>query len=220
MVGARPATGKALQDAKRTLRAGALRRRRSVDPTELEEISTEVGRNLLSVPEFQQARLVVSYCALKDEVQTRWIIERALSQGKRVAVVVTHPATKTLGYAEIGSFEDDLEPGTMGIPEPKRGRGRSDVSLEDADVVLVPLVAWDERGNRLGYGAGYFDRALKGVEGVTKVGLAMESQRLAAVPAGPGDIPMDIIVTEKRVLRLKKKAFKKRTRDRNGLHHA
>jgi len=62
-------------------------------------------------------------------------------------------------------------------------------------------VAWDEKGRRLGYGAGYFDRALAGASRTTKVGLALESQRLARIPESKHDVPLDVIVTERRVVR-------------------
>ena len=66
--------------------------------------------------------------------------------------------------------------------------------------MIVPLVACDEKGHRLGYGAGYFDRALAG-KGFVKVGLALESQRLAHIPESRHDVPLDVIVTERRVIR-------------------
>ena len=154
--------------------------------------------------EYKAATLVISYCAKDDEVQTRPIIERALAEGKRVAVIVTDVPTKTLSFSEIKSFEDDLAPGAFGIREPKPGLIRP-VSIEKADIVLVPLVGWDEKGRRLGYGQGYFDRALAG-KGIVKVGLALESQRLAHIPESRHDVPLDVIVTERRVLRPAKRS--------------
>jgi len=190
----------AIRDRKQELRAQALRRRRSIDPKELATLSSRVEANLLTVKEYNSATLVISYCAMDDEVQTRPIIERALAEGKRVAVIVTDVPSKTLSFSEIKSFEDDLAPGVFGIREPKPGLIRP-VTIAQADIVLVPLVAWDEKGHRLGYGAGYFDRALAGATRITKVGLALESQRLVQIPESRHDVPLDVIVTERRVLR-------------------
>jgi len=190
----------ATRERKQELRARALRKRRSIDPEELAALSSRVEAKLLSMKEYKGATLVISYCAMDDEVQTRPIIERALADGKRVAVIITDVPSKTLSFSEIKSFEDDLAPGAFGIREPKPGLVRP-VSIEEADIVLVPLVAWDEKGRRLGYGAGYFDRALAGATRITKVGLALESQRLAKIPESRHDVPLDIIVTERRVLR-------------------
>jgi len=188
------------RERKQELRTEALRKRRSISPDELAELSARVGANLLSLHEYKDARTIISYCAKDDEVQTRPLVERALADGKRVAVIVTDVQSKTLSFSEIKSFEDDLAPGAFGILEPKPGRMRP-ISIAQADIVLVPLVAWDEKGHRLGYGAGYFDRALAGATRVTKVGLALESQRLPQIPESRHDVPLDVIVTEKRVVR-------------------
>jgi 5-formyltetrahydrofolate cyclo-ligase len=197
--------GRGPRERKQLLRAAALKKRRSIAKEELAELSSRVEANLLTLREYQKARLLISYCAVDDEVQTRPIIERALADGKRVAVIITDVATRTLRFSEIKSFEDDLAPGAFGILEPKRGRrGRvRPVSIREADIVLVPLVAWDERGRRLGYGAGYFDRALQDAR-ITKVGLALESQRLPQIPESRFDVPLDVIVTEARVVRARR----------------
>ena len=198
----RDSGGASPRERKQELRAAALQRRRSIEREELRALSARVEANLVSLKEYKDAGLVVSYCAKDDEVQTRPIIEKALADGKRVAVPVTDVPTKTLSFSEVVSFEDDLAPGAFRILEPKPERIRP-VSIAQADVVLVPLVAWDEEGHRLGYGAGYFDRALAGAKNVTKVGLALESQRLPEIPESRHDVPLDVIVTEKRVVRPK-----------------
>lgn len=188
------------RERKQELRADALKRRRSIGREELAELSSRVEGNLVSMNEYKSARLLISYCAKDDEVQTRPIIERALAEGKRVAVIATDTSSLTLSFSEISSFQDDLAPGAFGILEPRTDRLRP-VSVSEADIILVPLVAWDERGRRLGYGAGYFDRALQGVK-TLKVGLALESQRLPQIPESRFDVPLDAIVTERRVVRL------------------
>ena len=197
---ARRGGGAGAKQRKQELRVASLRRRRSIGRAELVALSSQVGANLLSLKEYKDARLLISYCAKEDEVQTRPIIEKAIEEGKRVAVVVADVTSKTLSFSEIKSFADDLAPGAFGILEPKPGHLRP-VSLAQADMVLVPVVAWDEMGDRLGYGAGYFDRALTGARRITKVGLALESQRLREVPRTGHDVPLDVIVTEKRVVR-------------------
>ena len=170
-----------------------------MDTEELAQLSSRVEENLHSLPEYKASRLLISYCAKGDEVQTKHIIEAALEEGKRVAVVVTDTRSKTLSFSEIRSFEE-LAPGAFGILEPKPGKLRP-VAVGEADIILVPLVAWDEKGHRLGYGAGYFDRALAGTRRTTKIGLGLELQRLRDVPETRRDVPLDVIVTEKRVVR-------------------
>jgi len=185
---------------KQELRIAALRKRRAIQPWELAALSSLVQANVVSLREYKRSRLLISYCAKEDEVQTKSIIERALSEGKRVAVIATDLDSRTLSFSEIESFERDLAPGALGILEPRGGALRP-VSLSQADLMLVPMVAWDEDGHRLGYGAGYFDRALAGGRRITKVGLGLESQRLPRIPSSRHDVPLDIIVTEKRVVR-------------------
>src|ERR1700730_13137963 len=135
---------------KKRLRIDSLRRRRSGRTKLLARASSLVEANVLSSKEYKDARLIISYCAKPDEVQTRSMIEKALQDGKRVAVIVTDVASKELHFSEIMSFEKELAPGSFGILEPKAGHLRP-VSLDEADVIFVPLVAWDERGHRLGY---------------------------------------------------------------------
>lgn len=194
-----PQTAPTTREKKRELRATALLKRRAIDPGELATLSSRVAANLRSLKEYKAANLIVSYCAKGDEVQTRPIIEKALEEGKRVAVVVTDSPSKTLSFSELDSW-GDLAPGTFGILEPKPEKVRL-VPLSHADVILVPVVAWDEKGSRLGYGAGYFDRALAGAKRTTKVGLALESQRLSRIPESRHDVPLDMVVTERRVVR-------------------
>src|SRR5271169_4161060 len=98
------------RERKQELRAIALLKRRSIDSEELAARSSRVAANLLSLKEYQGATLLISYCAKDDEVQTRPIIERALADGKRVAVIITDVPTKTLSFSEIESYEADLAP--------------------------------------------------------------------------------------------------------------
>ena len=97
---------------------------------------------------------------------------------------------------------DELEPGDFGVLEPKEGLPA--VPLSETQVVIVPVVAWDDRGYRLGYGKGYFDTELPSRGRSVAIGLAMESQRIDRVPESDTDVPLDMIVTEKRIMRFSK----------------
>ncbi len=78
------------------------------------------------------------------------------------------------------------------------------MSLNLADIVLVPLVAWDADGHRLGYGKGYFDKALAANTSPTTIGLAFEAQRSEMIPQSPTDVALEIVVTEEQVLRVRR----------------
>lgn len=159
--------------------------------------SAEIGERLFSLDAFARARTVLFYAAKGDEVLTKGMILRALSGGKRVVLPVVRQ--QDLVLSEIKSFEgDDLAPGKFGILEPKIV---VPVEPRKIEVVIVPGVAFDEHGNRVGFGKGYYDRLLKRLEkGIPRIGLAYEFQIVPKIPAGEWDIPVHTIITEKRVI--------------------
>jgi 5-formyltetrahydrofolate cyclo-ligase len=161
-------------------------------------LSERVTRRVMELPEFARAATVAAYVSKRDEVQTSRIIQSALASGKRVIVPRSVPATTDLVFAEVRSLSE-LSPSHFGILEPSPTAPL--VSLSTSDIVLVPVVAWDEEGNRLGHGKGYFDRALVGSGMSQKIGLAFEAQRVERVPRSPTDVPLDLVVTEARALR-------------------
>ncbi len=122
------------------------------------------------------------------------MIRRALRSGKRV--ILPKVAGKELALYEIRDFNADVETGAWGIPEPKP---LIPAKLDEIDLMVMPGAAFDEQGNRLGYGAGFYDRLLSAFEGTT-VALAFEAQILSKVPSDPHDAPVKKIVTEKRVI--------------------
>jgi len=186
--------------SKSALRAYALEARQSIPAARLLSKSRLVEKNLSSREEYRAAKTVATYVSKEDEVQTRELILRMLGDGKRVAVPRVDPDSKNLQFLEIGSLEV-LRPGRFGVLEP--GLGRPPVPLNRCDLAVVPLIAWDELGHRIGYGKGYFDRALARRGRCLSIGLALESQRVERVPVEPSDVTLDMIVTEKRVLRFK-----------------
>jgi 5-formyltetrahydrofolate cyclo-ligase len=134
------------------------------------------------------------YASFQSEVETHHMIRRALAEGKRV--VLPKVKGKELELIEIKSFDKDVLPGAWGIPEPERGMP---AELKDISLIVVPGAAFDEKGNRIGYGAGFYDKLLPLYKGRT-VALAFELQIAPEVPADAHDIPMHMIVTEKRVI--------------------
>ncbi len=180
--------------AKDSLRQRILSERFKLSSGERKAKSRSIEERLFSLPEFRDARAVMFYASFRSEVKTWDMIRRALKSGKRVFL----PKVKGKGLSlfEIKDFDKDVEPGAWGIPEPNTGIA---ARMDDIDLVIVPGSVFDEKGNRLGYGAGYYDRLLAGYDGMT-VGLAFELQIAPEVPAGPHDVPVKKIVTEKRVI--------------------
>jgi 5-formyltetrahydrofolate cyclo-ligase len=129
------------------------------------------------------------------------MIAHALSLGKRVTVPKMEPASKQLMLSELKDPTRELLPGPIGIPEPRPEAIRP-VEVKRMDLFIVPGIAFDERGNRLGQGAGYYDRLLAPVaERIPIIGLAFELQLVEHVPTGDHDIRVNWIITEKRTIR-------------------
>jgi 5-formyltetrahydrofolate cyclo-ligase len=184
--------------SKADVRRNALRARRSLPAEQVESLSARIQEALMALPEFLEARTVASYAAKRDEVQTQKVMRSALSSGKRLLVPRTDHSSLSLHFCEIQSL-DQLAPGHFGILEPPLASKA--VPLSESQLVVVPVVAWDDAGQRMGYGKGYFDRELKSRGRAAAAGLAFESQHRDWLPATRSDVPLDIIVTERRVLR-------------------
>jgi 5-formyltetrahydrofolate cyclo-ligase len=187
--------------SKHQIRGEALRARRNLPHDEVISLSSQAAENLTCLPEFRDARVIASYVAKGDEVQTEDIIREALVKGKKVLVPRTNPKNLSLSFSEIKDLSG-LREGPYGILEPPSGS--ESVPLSESDLILVPVVAWDSKGNRVGYGKGYFDRELKSRGKALAIGLAFELQRHDIIPTSLEDVPLDLLVTEKRVLRFRR----------------
>lgn len=186
---------------KENLRRYILRLRDRQSISELEQKSTDITDQVLHLHEYVRARGIACYVSKDSEVSTRTLIRNALSQGKRVLVPVVKSGDIELFFSEIKDLGKELAPGTFGILEPKPEFVRM-VDLDAIDLVFVPGIVWDRDGYRLGWGRGYFDRALRSLpEHVRSAGLAFSMQLINRVPRDQFDVPVDMVVTESRVLR-------------------
>jgi len=143
---------------------------------------------LLSLAVFQQAQTIMFYSSVRGEVNTFPMMVKAIELKKRVAVPLVQKENKNLIPVVIQTI-GDLVPGAYGIPEPPFNAAQV-LRPEDLDLVVVPGVAFDPAGNRLGRGAGYYDRFLSALPHTTPtIGLGYDFQ---CVPALPGLEPHDI----------------------------
>lgn len=142
---------------------------------------------------YRRAKTVLVYVSMPIEVDTREIISKALSDGKRVAVPRCVPGTREMEFYLIESL-DELSPGTFGVLEPVPNPGRL---LRDFShsICVVPALACDRNGYRLGYGGGYYDRFLRDYPG-EKVLILYKCCLVAHLWHGRFDVPVDRIVTE------------------------
>ena len=156
--------------------------------------SRKIEELLFALPEFQATHTILFFASFRSEVDTLPMIRRALAEGKRVALPKVQGAE--LGLFEIKDPATDVASGAWGIPEPKDA---FPVRITDIDVVVVPGAAFDAKGNRIGYGAGFYDKLLAGFRGTT-VALAFEVQIVQDVPASTHDVPVKKIITEERII--------------------
>ena len=176
--------------AKARMRTECLKRRRSMSAGRASRLSRAIATRALDLEEVAAANAVHTYVdSLPNEVATRGIIAALLGLGKRIVVPVVGRPGQPLLHAEIGSLEE-LRHGPLGILQPPAGS-----ALPPVDAVIVPAVACDRKGNRLGMGAGYYDRMLRPLR-VPAVALIYEELVVDSVPVEPHDTPVDIVLTE------------------------
>lgn len=166
--------------------------RNGMSEIEVKEKSDRICQNIISSNLFQQAEKILAYAPLGNEVDIRSVIEEGWRQQKRIAFPKVFG--ETMRYFEISSFSE-LEEGTFHVMEPVE---TNPIDWEEA-LVLVPGVAFDFQGNRMGYGKGYYDRFLEGKPDCKKLGVAYEVQVADQLPREENDLPMEYLVTEKGV---------------------
>lgn len=163
------------------------------------EWSSEIAENVFSLPEYKEANTIFTFVGMDQEVDTRRIIQRALAEGKRVAVPKTFGKGIMVPCEIIGL--QDLMPGRYGIPEPQDDTRK--VSLAEGDLILVPCLACDLEGMRIGHGAGYYDRLLAGSKAFKAI-LCFDALVVDGIPYDDLDVRSDVVVTETRVVRVGK----------------
>jgi 5-formyltetrahydrofolate cyclo-ligase len=163
-------------------------------PEELREAGRRIQRRVLGLSRFHEARVVAAYLALPGEVPTQRVCEAAWRAGKRLCVPARVSGAGGYVFAELRR-DTALEPGPFGVPQP---RDPGPVDSGDIDLALVPGVAFDRQGGRIGHGGGHFDRLLAGCSaGVLLVGLAFEFQLCDGVPMDAHDVRLDGVITER-----------------------
>lgn len=187
---------------KDTIRKQILSVRNKLPEDEVQKLSNSIFNNLIKNEFLDNASHIMVYLDFKHEVKTDAIINYCLSQDKKIYIPICIPETHEISISRITSLQE-LEAGHFDIREPKLQHIRlSDAGL--IDLVLVPGIAFDNRGNRTGFGAGYYDRFMSRLKpGAVKAALAYSFQLVERVPSDIYDIPVDYIVTEKGTINCK-----------------
>ncbi|GAB6166854.1 5-formyltetrahydrofolate cyclo-ligase [Thermostilla marina] len=194
-----------LEDQKRILR----RRMRSLTASVKDRAgrSARIVDKLVRLDCYRDARTLFVFVAMPHEVETRSLIETALREGKRVGVPFCLPR-RQLGVFDCRRL-DELVPGEFGIDEPPTSlRASPDrrIAPEEIDLVVVPGLAFDRRGYRLGHGGGYYDRFLPSASDAVRAAIAFDCQIVDAVPHDERDQRVDLIVTETQVVECRRRA--------------
>lgn len=174
---------------KEELRRLVRSQKRMYSAPQLQAMSAEAVARLMALPQMAAAKTVMLYYSLPDEVSTHELADRLVERGKVVVLpVVTGPAEMELRRYRSADY---LSMGAFGIMEPT---GEPFTSLAEIDLAVVPGMAFDTRGNRLGRGKGYYDRFLSQLPQATKVGLCFPFQKFPGVPTDENDVRMDLVI--------------------------
>jgi 5-formyltetrahydrofolate cyclo-ligase len=181
---------------KRSIRARFLAERRSLPQDRRDKLSKQIQKKFLRSELFAEAKSLALYSAIHNEVLTDMVGMSALKAGKRVAY--PRIAGEDLEFVEIASL-DSLAPGSFTVPEPVAGNSVPPASL---DLVVVPGIVFDRAGHRLGYGRGYYDKALEECRpDCEKVGFAYDFQVVDTLPImEEHDRTLSVLMTEQRTL--------------------
>lgn len=184
-----------LINQKKELRQRILAERAKLSPEEHRRRSAEFCRSLFAFDPLQECRVIMAFFPFRDELDIVPFLEAARERGQEIWLPLTvQKERRIVPYIYTGAA--DLKQGAYGICEPDPARAQEG-NTRDLDAVLVPGVAFDRGGGRMGYGAGYYDRFLSSLSRrPLLIGCAFELQVVSRVPMEPHDIPLDCIATE------------------------
>ena len=191
-------TAESLLAAKKGLRRSALEQRRSLSPAEIRQRSEQILQTLLLLQPFKQAKTIMCYAAVADEVQTKEIMACARRLGKKICIPYIRDKAGIMDAVYVKE-SDALVAGAYGIFTVETTKAEI-VSPEQIDLVLVPGAAFDRGGHRLGLGGGFYDRFLAQTQNAFCLALAFFCQIKELVPYEPHDHLMDAVLTEQGLL--------------------
>lgn len=178
--------------AKKEKRSFYRKKRKDIAEAQREALDKILFDKAVSLKEFHEASVILAYYPINDEINTLPIIEYALNVGKRVALPISSTADHTLTFRFISSVKD-LKKGAYSIPEPPEDA--KIFANEESALCIVPALAFDKKGNRLGYGNGFYDRYLSNFNGIT-LGLCYSDFLSEELPTDENDRAVDIVVSD------------------------
>ena len=184
-----------IQEAKALLRRQIRDALQKISTAARTTLSVQIRDRLKEQAIWKNAGAVLFFAPLPDELDLWPLLEEALAAGKIAALPRFNPAGKNYVAGRVQNVRSDIVTGQFGIREP--AAWCAGIPLDRLDLILVPGVAFDWHGHRLGRGKGFYDRLLAGTRGV-KCGITFDEQLVNDVPAGPSDVRMNFILTPTR----------------------
>ncbi|HET8866363.1 MAG TPA: 5-formyltetrahydrofolate cyclo-ligase [Gracilimonas sp.] len=186
-----------VQQQKQEIRDEVLSKRERISESEWRSKSEKIIGHLLNADFYKTAEVVHTYISMnkRGEVCTDLFIEQLFKDKKRVAVPITNFTDNTLSHSEIGPSTDLIE-NKWGVREPKNVKP---IQVSELDLIIVPMAAADLKGNRLGYGKGFYDQFLKQTQAL-KAGLVFDQFLFKEIPVEEFDEKLDVIITEEDVI--------------------
>jgi len=182
-------------EEKSDLRRRLLEKRLSLNRKDVWIRSDDIKRSLIKLKSFQEARCIALYYPIKNEVGTQGIFKIAKELGKGIYFPLVDGSS--LEFRKINNLAE-LKIGRFDVPEPSHCS--PGVEIEDIDLIIIPGIAFDSFGVRIGYGKGYYDRAISKIDIKKRVGLAYNFQVVESIPIERYDVRVGLIVTETGVI--------------------
>lgn len=188
------------------IREKILKTRKGLSNKMVASNSQKILKKLFGIAEFHRAKKVMFYLSFDNEIDTHWMIEKSLKLKKQI--FLPKVVKSRIIAVPLGGIKNlkNLVLGKFGIYEPRTidklycVKSGESQTMKYMDVVIVPGVAFDKNCNRLGFGKGYFDRFLKTQKAI-KIGLAHSFQMVKKIPVSKSDVPMNLVITEKQILK-------------------
>jgi 5-formyltetrahydrofolate cyclo-ligase len=189
-----------IREKKQEIRDEIASRIAALKPDAVAEKTRAIEDRLFEFANFLESRIALLYTPAANEVATLDIIERSFAYSKIIVLPAFDPETYQMALMKIDDPENDLIEGPRGNLEPNPERCKA-VPIDCLDIAIIPGIALDEKGGRIGLGQGYYDRLIPNLPITTrKVGLVFEDQIVPLVPQESHDKHVDIIVTEARII--------------------
>lgn len=187
---------------KKLLRDKILTIRESMNTNEVKQKSRLIYERLIGTEEYYKSINIFTYLNFKNEVKTNYIIDNGIKSSKNIYIPLCNTVIKELIICKMDSWES-LTLSSFGILEPKPDSIKIG-NRKFIDLAIVPGIVFDRKGNRVGYGAGYYDKFFASLKNdITKIGICYSFQLVDSIIPSSYDIPMDYIITEEETVNCK-----------------